>query len=403
MELSLVRYIPIIVAIILAVGIVAYAQSSVASATPPPTKYNVTLRVGYPDSLDESDVTDMYAYSHILAPLGIHVIPTFYDAPPLSYKGLISGQEDISFGTTAQSFARGPGLNGEQTTCVTSYALAGVFLEIAGDGITQPSQLIGKTVEDFGPGTSTRSLDLYWFAQANVPTTTDPTNKSAVYLKVGGGNIARVNDLETGVAQAIAVDDFILSDFTDPSINNTAHHGPFHVLFYAPTNYFDNCFAVEDSWLSQPANQQVIVEFIKAIIEAQRYFIQNPSALVTFAESQLPLTAPSEISFTSTFYPAHFTYWPYGSYNLIGSQNVTGKFANTNTFFIDAGVISSPVSNSTVKPFGVINKWFEYEALQQLGPFPYPSEPWATPSFLATVSSWVPSWMTSGAATSTST
>jgi ABC-type nitrate/sulfonate/bicarbonate transport system substrate-binding protein len=398
LPLSFVRYVPIIIAVILAGGLFATAYSTVPTSQtgPAPT---ITLRVGYPDSLDESDVTDMYAYTHILPAEGIMVLPTFYDAPPLSYKGLISGQQDISFGTTAQSIARGPGLNpaSSQTTCVTSYATAGVFLSIAGDGITSPQQMIGKTTEDFGPGTSTRSLNDYWYAQAGVPITTAGVNSSAVYLKQGGGNPARVHDIETGVVQAIVVDDFILADFMSPSVNNTANHGPFHVLFYAPNNYFDNCFSVRDSWLQQSTNgipnNQTIVKFIAAIISAQRWAISNPSQYLTFAEGQLPLTAPSEIQFTSSFYPSTYTYWPFGSYNLIGDQNLTGKFAQTSTFYIDAGIITSSVSNSSVQPYGVVNKWFEYQALQSLGSYTYPTQSWVTPSFEAYISANVPTWI----------
>ncbi len=385
--MSAARFLPIVVAIILA-GTLVYT----AYAMVPAPSSNVSLRVGYPDSLDESDVSDMYAYNVILPAEHIYVTPTFYDAPPLSYKGLISGQQDISFGTTAQSIARGPGGSPpQQTTCVTSYALAGVFLEIAGQGITSPSQMIGKVAEDFGPGTSTRSLDLYWYAQAHVPVSQDVANSSAVTLVNGGGNIARVHDLEKGVAAAIAVDDFILSDFQG-SANTTANGGPFHVLFYAPNNYYDNCFAVNDSWLQNSANQAVLVKFIEAIIQAQRDFISNPSLMVSYAESQLPLTAPSEIAFTSTFYPGHYTYWPYGAYNLIGSANVTGVYAGTQTYFLDTGIITSAVANSTVQPYGVVNKWFENQALAALGPYTYPSSAsWVTPAFKSYVSSVVPS------------
>ena len=358
---------------------------------------NISLRVGYPDSLDESDVTDLYAYSQILAPMGIHVYPTFYDAPPLSYKGLISGQEDIAFDTSAQTMALGPGGNPhQQTTCVTSYALAGVFLSIAGQGITSPQQMIGKTVDDFGPGSSTRSLDLYWYSQAGINVTQDASSPASgtVLLRNIGGNIARVHDLESKSAAAIVTDDFILSDFQG-SANTTANGGPFHVLFYAPNNFYDNCFAVNDSWLSGSTNgvpnTQTIVKFIQAIIEAQRYFISNPSAMVTYAESQLPLTAPSEITFTSTFYPAHYTYWPFGAYNLIGPANVTGVFAETNAYFQAVGILTSPVSNSSVSPYGVVNKYFELQALNNLGPYTYPkSSSWMTTNFQNYVTSVVP-------------
>lgn len=392
--MSAVRIIPIVVAVILASTLVYTAMVNVPQASS--SGINVTVRVGYPDSLDESDVTDMYAYNQILAPEGIHVVPTFYDAPPLSYKGLISGQEDVSFDTSAQTIALGPA-QGEQTTCVTSYALAGVFLMIAGQGFTQPSQLIGKAVDDFGPGSSTRALSLYWFGQSHINVSQDTPSPSAgtVLLRNIGGNIARVHDLESKAAGAIVVDDFILSDFQG-KFNTTANGGPFHVMFYAPNSIYDNCFAVNDSWLKSTSNgvnnTKVIVMFIKAIIEAQRYFISNPSALVTFAGGQLPLTAPSEINFTSTFYPGHYTYWPYGAYNLIGPGNVSGKYQNTMNYFVTVGDLTSPVSNSSVKPYGVVNAYFEQQALQQLGPYTYPGNaPWMTSAFKAYIQQVVPS------------
>ncbi|MGI0079533.1 MAG: hypothetical protein ACRECH_07905 [Nitrososphaerales archaeon] len=390
MPLSVARFLPIVVAIILA-GTLVYT----AMATVPQAGTNVNLRVGYPDSLDESDVTDMYAYSQILAPEGIHVTPTFYDAPPLSYKGLISGQQDIAFDTSAQTMALGPGgTPPQQTTCVTSYALAGVFLSIAGQGITSPQQMINKTTDDFGPGSSTRSLNLYWYSQAKVPVSQDTPAPNTVLLRNIGGNIARVHDLQSKSAAAIVVDDFILADFQGAA-NTTANGGPFHVLFYAPNNFYDNCFAVNDNWLSQSSNgipnTQIIVKYIQAIIQAQRYFISNPSAMVTFAESQLPLTSPSEIAFTSTFYPGHYTYWPYGAYNLIGPANVTGVFAQTNAYFIAVGILTSPVSNSSVSPYGVVNKWFENQALVNLGKYTYPaSSSWMTSTFQSYIASVVP-------------
>jgi ABC-type nitrate/sulfonate/bicarbonate transport system substrate-binding protein len=391
--LSAVRFLPIIVGVILAGAMVYTAMAMVPATTAGVT--NIPLRVGYPDSLDESDVTDMYAYSQILAPEGIHVTPTFYDAPPLSYKGLISGQQDIAFDTSAQTIALGPGGNPpQQTTCVTSYALAGVFLSIAGQGITSPQQMIGKASDDFGPGSSTRSLNLYWYSQAHVPVSQDAPNSSAVELRNIGGNIARVADLQSKKAGAIVVDDFILADFTG-SQNTTANGGPFHVLFYAPNNFYDNCFAVEDSWLQGSTNgvpnTQTIVKFIQAIIQAQRYFISNPAALVTFASGQLPLTNVSEIQFTSTFYPAHYTYWPYGAYNLKGSAALSAVFAQTNTYFQAVGILASPVSNSSVQPYGVINAYFEQQALVNLGKYTYPaSSSWMTPEFQNYVSSVVP-------------
>jgi ABC-type nitrate/sulfonate/bicarbonate transport system substrate-binding protein len=345
----------------------------------------------------------MYAYQ-TLATQGIHVVPTFYDAPPLSYKGLLSGQQDISYGTTAQAFALGPGINHQQTTCTTNYLLAGVFLAIAGHGITSPQQMVGKTMEDFGPGTSTRALSYYWFATTGIKVNTNAPDPSSVFLKTGGGNVARVHDLESDTVQAIVVDDFILSDFQDPAVNNTAHNGPFHALFFAPADYLADCFSVRDDWLSNPQNQQVLVKFIAAVIGAQRYFLSNHDQFLTFAQNQLPLTNPSEIQFTSTFYPAHFTYWPYGVFNLQGSQSLQNKFDHTNNFFLAAGLINTPVSNDTVKPYGVFNKYFELQALQSLGPYAYPKAAWVDKSFAVNVQSWVPPWMggLSGAASAAS-
>ncbi|MDG6995988.1 MAG: hypothetical protein JRN52_08695 [Nitrososphaerota archaeon] len=389
--MSAIRFAPIVVAVIVLAGMVAYAYYTVPSASIGSGR--VTITVGYPDSLDESDVTDMYAYQ-LLSAQGIDVVPTFYTSPPLSYKALISDQVDIAFDSTAQTIARGPGVADEQTTCVASYVESGTFLTIANSGITSPSQMLGKTQEDGGPGTSSRTLDLYNYQQANVPVTTAGVNSSAVYLKKLAGNSAKMHDLETNVTQAETGDDFLLSDVSSPSINNTAHNGPYHVLFYAPNTVWDNCFAVRDSWLSVSANQKILVKFIAAIYEAQRYFISNPSQLVSFAEQQLPLTSPAEIQFVTAFYPAHFIYWPYGSYNLQGNQNLYTKYNNTVQYLETAGDVSGYISNSTVKPYGVVDKWFEYQALQSLGPYKYPSSlPWVTPAFAADVSSWVPSSM----------
>jgi len=381
-----VRYAPLALSVILVLGMVSYAQMTLPVSQAGQT--DVTLRVGYPNSMDESEVTDQYAYQ-ILADEGIHVIPTFYDSPPLSYRGLIAGQQDIAYDETEGSL-----LSGQSTTCVGGYMLSGTYLAVAGDGITSPTQLLGKTAEDFGPGTIERYLDYYWFEQAGVPTNTVAPNPSSVFLKNGGENVETVHDLETGAAQMILVDDFILSDLQNPSINNSAYHGPFHVLFYAPHNYYDTCFAVRDDWLSSPSNQGVLVKFLAALYQAQRYFISNPSKFVTFAEQQLPETPDSEIQFASTYYPQHYAYWPYGVYNLQGDQNIYEKFNGTNSFFIIAGVLKSPIANDSVKPYGVFNKYFELQALQMLGPYSYPNESWVDQTFSVNVQSWVPSWMT---------
>ena len=378
------KYVPLIVSIILIIGVVSYALASVPPSSVPSS---VTLRVGYPDSLDESDVSDLYAYSQILPAEGINVIPTFYDAPPLSYKGLIAGQQDISLVSSSSQFI---GVSqGEQTTIVTCYSLAGTFLAIAGNGVTNPSQLLGGSVDDFGPGSQTRALNLYWFAEAGVKTNTQGPVNGSVYLRASGGNVARVHDIETGVAQAIVVDDFVLADLQDPAVNNTAHHGPFHVLFFAPSDVISVCYAVRDDWLNVPANQQVLVKWIAGITQAQRYFISNPQEAVTYAESQLPLTAPSEIQFVSTFYPGHYTYWPYGSYNLQGPLSIDNLLTNTNNFQVIAGNIAAPVANASV-PYGVVNGGFELQALQSLGPYQYPCQSWVDQTFINNVNAWVP-------------
>ena len=391
--MSLGKYAPFIVACLLVVSIASAAQLTLPAAA---GANKVTLRVGYPDSLDESDVMDLYAFQ-ILSNEGIQVVPTYYDSPPLAYKALISDQQDIAYDESGGSF-----FSGQQTTCVGGYMLSGTFLAIAGDGITSPSQLLGKTAEDFGPGTIMRYLNYYWFKEAGIAVNTNGPNPTSVYLKNGGENIERVNDLTSGAAQEIVVDDFILADFESPAINNTAHGGPYHVLFYSPDNYFDTCYVVADDWLGNSANQGLLVKFLAALYQAQRYFISNPDLFVTFAEQQLPLTPPAEIEFASTFYPGHYTYWPYGLYNLQGSQSLVAKFNTTSDFFMNAGVISSPLVNDSVKPYGMINKYFELKALEEIGPYAYPNESWANPTFSANLQSWVPVWMTGSGGSRTS-
>jgi len=390
---SLKRYAPIVVACLLVVSVASAAQLTLPPAA---GANNVTLKVGYPDSLDESDVMDLYAFQ-ILANEGIHVVPTYYDSPPLAYKALISGQQDVAYDESGGSF-----FTGQQTTCVGGYMLSGTFLAIVGDGITSPSQLLGKTAEDFGPGTIMRYLNYYWFKEAGISVNTNGPNPASVYLKNGGENIERVNDLQSGAAQEIVVDDFILADFESPSINNTAHGGPYHVLFYSPDNYFDTCYVAADSWLSNSANQGLLVKFLAALYEAQRYYISNPGMFVAFAEQQLPLTPPAEVEFASTFYPGHYTYWPYGLYNLQGNQSLEAKFATTSDFFMTAGVISSPLVNDSVQPYGMINKYFELKALEAIGPYAYPNESWVNPTFSANIRSWVPAWMTDSGDSATS-
>jgi len=47
-----------------------------------------------------------------------------------------------------------------------------------------------------------------------------------------------------------------------------------------------------------------------------------------------------------------------------------------------------------VQPYGMINKYFELKALEEIGPYTYPNESWVSPNFLANIRSWVPVWMT---------
>jgi hypothetical protein len=382
--LNIYRFLPLIFAVILTVSVVTYAEASL-----PPSQTTTTLRVGYPDSLDESDVMDLYAV-RVLRSEGIIMQPTYYDAPPLAYRALVAGQQDIVYDESDGSY----GLSGihSDTTCIGGYMLSGTFLAIAGDGITSPSQMLGKTSEDFGPGTTMRYLNEYWFKEAGIPFNLNGPGSTSVYLANGGENYERVHDLETGVAQEIVVDDFILADFESPSVNNTAHGGPFHVLFTSPDDYYDTCYAARDSWLSTPSNALLAEKFLAALYEAQRWAISNPQQFVTFAEQQLPETPANEIVFASTYYPQHYTYWPYGLYNLQGSQNLATKFNNTSAFYIEAGVITSPISNASAQPFGVINKYFELKALQMLPPYTYPDQSWVNPPLVLDIQSWVPSW-----------
>jgi len=389
--LSSTRYLPLLIGVVLAIAVVATAVSYFPASTTG-GKTNTLIRVGYPDSLDESDVSDLYAYNVILPSQGYTVLPTFYDAPYLSYQGLTGGQQDIALVSGSSLFSGVAA--GEQSTIVTCYSLGGTFLMIAGHGITSPAQLKGYAVDDFGTGSETRALDLYWFSKAGVPTNTVGLNASSVYLRPSGPNPSRLADLEKGIGNvgAIVVDDFILPDVSSPSVNNTANNGPFHVLFYSPTNVAGVCYAVQDSWLQSSAHQTALIAWIAAITQAQRDFISNPSMAISYTESQLPLTAASEIQFTSTFYPAHLTYWPYGFLNLQGNLSEQNILSASNAFYMVSGAISSPIANSSVKPFGLFNKWFEYKALQSLQtPYPYPCESWVTASFASMVNALVPS------------
>jgi len=378
-----------VVGLILAGAVVAAAVTYLPASTSPGTQ-NTVLRVGYPDSLDESDVSDLYAYNNILPAQGITVVPTFYDAPFLSYQGLAGGQQDIALVSGSSLFA---GVSqGEKSTLVSCYSLGGTFLMIAGYGITNLSQLKGGAVDDFGTGSQTRALNLYWLSHAGVPTNTVGLNASSVYLRPSGPNPTRLYDLEHGIGgvKAIAVDDFLLPS-VEGANNNTANNGPFRVLAYSPTNVPGVCYAVQDSWLASTSNQAALTKWLAGIIQAQRDFISNPSLMQTYAASQLPLTDPAEIKFASSFYPQHWTYWPYGLLNLQGAYSATNLLANSNTFYLTAGSITSPLANSSGGPFGLFNRNFEKAALQSLGPYTYPCQSWTTPTFAAQVNAVLPS------------
>jgi hypothetical protein len=388
MDLSrLQRFLPVFVALFLSLSTVFFAEAALPTSS---GATNITLKVVYPDALDESDVTDQFAFQ-ILAAEGIHVVPTYYDSASLAYESLVAGQQDIAYDESGGSF--GIGGNQQQTTCIGDYMLAGTFVAIAGDNITNPSQMVGRVADDSGPGTITRFLNEYWFRKAGIPFNANSQENGSVYFRTGKENYDLVHDIETGVAQEIVVDNFILADFESPTINSSSNGGPYHVLFYSPNDNFDTCYVARDNWLVNPSNQKVAVEFLAAIYQAQRTFISYPAAFVPFAEKYLPLSPPSEIEYSSVFYPEHFTYWPYGVYNLQGDQNVSGKFQNTVNFFIAAGVLSSPVQNDSVKPYGIVNKYFELKALQSLGPYVYPNESWVNSNFTANLHSWVPAWM----------
>ena len=382
--MSITRFLPLFFAIVMTISLVAYAASTVPTGTP-----TVSLRLGYPDSLDESDVMDLYAVQ-VLKSEGINVQSTYYDAPPLAFEALVAGQQDIVYDESDGSY----GLSGvhANTTCIGGYMLSGTFLAIAGDDITNPSQMIGKTSEDFGPGTAMRYLNEYWFRQLGIQTNLNGPNNNSVFLKNGGENYERVHDLETGAAQEIVVDDFILADIDSSSINNSAHGGPFHVLFTSPDNYYDTCYVARDGWLTNPANQVVAEKFLAALYEAQRWAISYPQQYIQFAEQQLPSTPVNEIQFASSYYPQHYTYWPYGLYNLQGNQSLAIKFNDTSQFYEEAGVITSPIQNDSAQPYGVINKYFELKALQMIGPFTYPDQSWVDPTVVGDIQSWVPSW-----------
>lgn len=379
------RFLPLIIAAILAVSVGLYIEYSLPASSGATT----TISVVYPDALDESEVTDQFAFQ-ILQAEGYHIVPTYYDTGSLAYDSLISGHADIAYDETLSSFQIG---GSEQTTCVGGYTLGGAFIAISSDGITSASQLLGKTAEDSGPGTITRYLNDYWFKQAGVAVNANAVSNSSVFLKIGRENYDLVHDLETGAVQEIVVDDFILPDLESAPVNSTANHGPFHVLFHSPDDVLQNCYAVRDSWLSSSANRQTLVRFLAAQYEAQRIFIASPAAFVPFAQKFLPFSSPTEIQYASTFYPSQLIYWPYGMFNLQGNESIASRFQDTDNFLVEAGVLGSPVLNSSVSPYGIANKYFELAALQSIGVYNYPSQPWVTPAFASDIHAWVPSWM----------
>ena len=83
--MKFVKYVPLALAVVLVLSMLSYAQFELSASA---GRTNITLKVGYPDSLDESDVTDQYAFE-LLASEGIHLIPTYYGSAPLSYQGLL--------------------------------------------------------------------------------------------------------------------------------------------------------------------------------------------------------------------------------------------------------------------------------------------------------------------------
>lgn len=375
--MSFTKYVPIIVAVILAVAMVSYAVATVPSVAQSNT---VTLRVGYPDSLDESDVSDTWAFTHILPNEGINVIPTYYDAPPLAYKGLISGQQDIVLVSTSSSML---GITeGEQTTCLTAYNVGSGFITISNSNITTAQQMLGKTVEAFGPGSSTYADQVYFFHILHgMKTVYSPSTpqSDAVNIKFSAGNVARVADLRSNVTQAISVDTFILPDFQ--GANNVS--GQYHVLM-PPTAIKapSGCYLVMDSWLT--AHYQLALKFVEGLMQSIRFFDSyptpshsDPNVLMAngqpfnaqaYEESQLPLTSPTEIAFAVQYYPLNLIYSPWGEYNFGHPYSMQDLFDATNQLQIATDAYTTPVS-ITATQYGVWNSTLEQTALQALGPY----------------------------------
>ncbi len=261
--------------------------------------------------------------------------------------------------------------------------------------LRSPLSPLGKVAEDSGPGSITRFLNEYWFKQAGIPFNLNAQTNGSVYFRTGRENYDLVHDIETGVTQEIVVDNFIIADFESPSVNNSADGGPYHVLFYSPNDNLDTCYVARDNWLENPANQKIVVEFLAALYQAERIFISNPAAFVTFAEKFLPLSPASDIQYSSLFYPAHFTYWPYGVYNLQGNQSLAIKFQDTVNFFMEAGYSAlpsiTPRSNHTESSTSTLS----WRPCSRSGPSSIPKKVWVNANFTADLQAWVPSWMES--------
>ena len=66
---------------------------------------------------------------------------------------------------------------------------------------------------------------------------TNGPEPNSVFIKTGGGDWPNVRDLETAMCRKLWWTTSS-GDLENPAINNTANHGPFHVLFYAPDDDF---------------------------------------------------------------------------------------------------------------------------------------------------------------------
>lgn len=112
---------------------------------------------------------------------------------------------------------------------------------------------------------------------------------------------------------------------------------------------------------------------------------------MVYAQATVPTTTPPEIQFTSILYPAIGVYWGWGGYNLQGNYSLQTLWQGTNAFYVDTNIISSQVQNSSVSQFGVVNAYFEKQALDALGKFNIPTcESWITPAFTQLVQNSIP-------------